>query len=132
MGDGGCPRLDRHGAVVVATDCGLRTDLEFLARALVTSLSRPPSSSSPPAHTDTMPMLLRRNLTCFYCGAKSELKKSPSIRQFDCKECEATNYLDEVSPAPFCLTRVASQGREGAAADQGIFLERRDNRSSCR
>ncbi|EKG21298.1 hypothetical protein MPH_01290 [Macrophomina phaseolina MS6] len=46
-----------------------------------------------------MPMLLRRNLTCFYCGAKSELKKSPSIRQFDCKECEATNYLDEVGLA---------------------------------
>ncbi|KKY27394.1 hypothetical protein UCDDS831_g00796 [Diplodia seriata] len=42
-----------------------------------------------------MPMLLRRNLTCFYCGAKSELKRSPTIRQFDCKECEATNFLDE-------------------------------------
>ncbi|EOD50092.1 hypothetical protein UCRNP2_3132 [Neofusicoccum parvum UCRNP2] len=42
-----------------------------------------------------MPMLLRRNLTCFYCGAKSELKKDSGIRQFDCKECEATNYLDE-------------------------------------
>lgn len=103
------------------------------SRALSSHLSPARRARAPPpAHTDTMPMLLRRNLTCFYCGAKSELKKSPSIRQFDCKECEATNYLDEVSPAPFCLTRVASQGREGAAADQGIFLERRDNRSSCR
>ena len=40
--------------------------------------------------------LLRSNLTCFYCGTKSSLKRDPRIRDFACRECEAVNYLDEV------------------------------------
>lgn len=93
---------------VVAVAGTKRTDLEFLPLAAhegapearrrhitaAAELELPPS-------INTMPMLLRRNLTCFYCGGKSELKKAPHIRQFDCKECEATNYLDEVCPHPF-------------------------------
>ncbi|KAF2142297.1 uncharacterized protein K452DRAFT_286733 [Aplosporella prunicola CBS 121167] len=39
--------------------------------------------------------LLRSNLTCFYCGTKSNLKRDPRIREFACRECEAVNYLDE-------------------------------------
>jgi len=44
-------------------------------------------------------MLLRRGLKCFYCGKRSRQKQTGSIRQWDCENCEASNYLDEVSPS---------------------------------
>ncbi|KAF1810132.1 hypothetical protein P152DRAFT_475970 [Eremomyces bilateralis CBS 781.70] len=42
-----------------------------------------------------MPSLLRRSLTCFYCGTKSNLRFDGKIRKFRCQSCEAVNYLDE-------------------------------------
>ncbi|KAH8880055.1 hypothetical protein GQ53DRAFT_813522 [Thozetella sp. PMI_491] len=36
-----------------------------------------------------------RYLTCFYCGGKTSTPYGPSVRNFDCPSCEATNYLDE-------------------------------------
>ncbi|KAK8166116.1 Ima1 N-terminal domain-containing protein [Phyllosticta citribraziliensis] len=38
---------------------------------------------------------LRRNLCCFYCGTRSRFSRNSHVRQFDCQQCEATNYLDE-------------------------------------
>ncbi|KAK7512015.1 Ima1 N-terminal domain-containing protein [Phyllosticta citriasiana] len=45
-------------------------------------------------HHSAMPFL-RRNLCCFYCGTRSRFQRNSQIRQFDCQQCEATNYLDE-------------------------------------
>ncbi|KAK8202733.1 Ima1 N-terminal domain-containing protein [Phyllosticta capitalensis] len=45
-------------------------------------------------HLFAMPFL-RRNLSCFYCGTRSRFPRNSHIRQFDCQQCEATNYLDE-------------------------------------
>lgn len=42
-----------------------------------------------------MPALLRRNLACFYCGRRSAKKQTGQIRQWQCENCEAVNYLDE-------------------------------------
>ncbi|KAK3065316.1 hypothetical protein LTS18_001067 [Coniosporium uncinatum] len=42
-----------------------------------------------------MSMLLRRGLKCFYCDKRSRQKQTGSIRQWDCENCEASNYLDE-------------------------------------
>lgn len=35
-------------------------------------------------------------LRCFYCGRKSTARWDGQLRKFDCANCEATNYLDEV------------------------------------
>lgn len=37
-------------------------------------------------------------LTCFYCGKRSNTKFDGSTHDFLCLFCDATNYLDEVSP----------------------------------
>ncbi|KAF2840602.1 hypothetical protein M501DRAFT_911466, partial [Patellaria atrata CBS 101060] len=39
--------------------------------------------------------LLRRYLTCHYCGAKSGQKYSSGLRNWQCSSCDAANYLDE-------------------------------------
>jgi hypothetical protein len=42
--------------------------------------------------------LTRRNrfLECFYCGRKSAVRYDGQ-QSFECLNCDATNYLDEVS-----------------------------------
>ncbi|KAL0470354.1 Ima1 N-terminal domain-containing protein [Neurospora intermedia] len=70
-----------------------------------------------------MPRLNRtRYLTCFYCGRKTSTPWNSSIRNFECRNCDATNYLDgngditdppvateyEASPAKFATTRATS------------------------
>jgi hypothetical protein len=40
--------------------------------------------------------IFRRRLSCFYCGEKSRLIRSPTIKQWRCTHCDAMNYLDEV------------------------------------
>jgi hypothetical protein len=42
---------------------------------------------------------LRRNryLSCFYCGRKTSTKYDGRTTRFDCPNCDATNWLDEVS-----------------------------------
>jgi len=44
-----------------------------------------------------MPALMRPRICCFYCGKRTQYLKGQKIRKFDCPECEATNFLDEVS-----------------------------------
>lgn len=43
-----------------------------------------------------MGSFFQRRLQCFYCGKRSEEKKSANVREWRCKNCEAVNYLDEV------------------------------------
>lgn len=38
-----------------------------------------------------------KHLVCFYCNGRSAQKQDGTVRQWDCKGCDATNYLDEVS-----------------------------------
>ncbi|MCJ1249952.1 hypothetical protein MMC30_007178 [Trapelia coarctata] len=42
-----------------------------------------------------MAPLLRRRLTCFYCGRRSTKKYTPGLQQFGCETCEAVNHLDK-------------------------------------
>ncbi|OCK81750.1 hypothetical protein K432DRAFT_350468 [Lepidopterella palustris CBS 459.81] len=42
-----------------------------------------------------MTTLLRRNLTCFYCGGRSPCPTLEKLHHFKCPKCEAVNYLDE-------------------------------------
>ncbi|KAF2809695.1 uncharacterized protein BDZ99DRAFT_346695, partial [Mytilinidion resinicola] len=42
-----------------------------------------------------MPRLLRRNLTCFYCGGRSPNSQTGQVRQWHCQKCDAVNHLDE-------------------------------------
>ncbi|KAL8386282.1 hypothetical protein RB599_007917 [Gaeumannomyces hyphopodioides] len=52
-----------------------------------------------------MPTLRRsRYLTCFYCGRKTSTRNDGSIRHFDCPDCDATNYLDEITDPPLEAT----------------------------
>jgi len=55
-----------------------------------------PFSTTTRYHGPMAPSFARKNLVCFYCNKKSPLKYDGSISQWDCKSCEATNYLDEV------------------------------------
>ena len=43
-----------------------------------------------------MAPLLRRRLTCFYCGRRSTKKYTPGLQNFECENCEAVNHLDTV------------------------------------
>lgn len=38
----------------------------------------------------------RKYLSCFYCGRRSDVQFTGQA-SFDCKKCESTNWLDEVS-----------------------------------
>jgi len=40
-----------------------------------------------------------RYLSCFYCGRKTTHLYDRKTRHFDCPNCEATNWLDEVGAA---------------------------------
>jgi Ima1 N-terminal domain len=79
-------------------------DEEMRHRKLSPEISLEHFLSSPhllPRVTDklqyTMPPLLRSAyLTCWYCQTKSSQRRSPTLRQWECKSCEAINYLDEV------------------------------------
>ncbi|KAL8697572.1 MAG: hypothetical protein Q9201_007059 [Fulgogasparrea decipioides] len=42
-----------------------------------------------------MPQLLRRKLDCFYCNRRSAQDRKAGIRQWQCEQCDAINYLDE-------------------------------------
>ncbi|KAM3074740.1 hypothetical protein ACMFMG_008160 [Clarireedia jacksonii] len=42
-----------------------------------------------------MASFTRKYLVCFYCNKKSNIKYDGAISQWDCKICDATNYLDE-------------------------------------
>ena len=45
-----------------------------------------------------------RYLICFYCGTKSQIKYDGTTRQFGCKSCGSTNYLDEVRVTAYFYT----------------------------
>lgn len=45
-----------------------------------------------------MPSLVKKPIYCFYCGSRSAHKKDGKTRRFQCDKCEATNYLDKVTP----------------------------------
>jgi hypothetical protein len=43
------------------------------------------------------PMALRRkNLVCFYCNKRSGIKYDGFIKQWECRQCDSVNFLDEV------------------------------------
>ncbi|KAF2399071.1 hypothetical protein EJ06DRAFT_69232 [Trichodelitschia bisporula] len=42
-----------------------------------------------------MASLIRRRLTCFYCGTPSDRRATRQLREWKCDSCEAVNYLDE-------------------------------------
>lgn len=43
-----------------------------------------------------MPRLLQRKFVCFYCNRRSAQDRRAGIQQWQCEQCEAINYLDEV------------------------------------
>ena len=43
-----------------------------------------------------MAPFFQKRLSCFYCGLRSTQSQKGPIRQWECKECDAVNYLDEV------------------------------------
>ncbi|KAK2763906.1 hypothetical protein FQN54_009525 [Arachnomyces sp. PD_36] len=42
-----------------------------------------------------MAPFFQKKLRCFYCGLRSSQSQKGLIRQWECKECDAVNYLDE-------------------------------------
>ncbi|KFY61299.1 hypothetical protein V497_03036 [Pseudogymnoascus sp. VKM F-4516 (FW-969)] len=62
---------------------------------------------------------LGRPLVCFYCNRKSKRRQDGSIRQWECANCEAVNYLDEngdITDPPVATFEEASPGRSFAKA----------------
>lgn len=43
-----------------------------------------------------MAPLFSKRLSCFYCGGRSAQPNKLPVRKWQCKHCEAVNYLDEV------------------------------------
>ncbi|KMU88616.1 hypothetical protein CIHG_06554 [Coccidioides immitis H538.4] len=42
-----------------------------------------------------MASLFRKRFKCFYCGSRSTQSQKDKVRQWQCRECQAVNYLDE-------------------------------------
>ncbi|EEP77083.1 predicted protein [Uncinocarpus reesii 1704] len=42
-----------------------------------------------------MAPFFKKRLQCFYCGSRSAQLQKSAIRQWQCRECQAVNYLDE-------------------------------------
>lgn len=40
--------------------------------------------------------LRRKNLVCFYCNKRSDIKYDGFIKQWECRQCDSVNFLDEV------------------------------------
>ena len=40
--------------------------------------------------------LRRKNLVCFYCNKGSGIKYDGFIKQWECRQCDSVNFLDEV------------------------------------
>jgi hypothetical protein len=59
------------------------------ATAISSTLNRCSDSMAPPLGSS--------RLICFYCGRKSPLRQDGSVREWECRNCEAVNYLDEVN-----------------------------------
>ncbi|KFY93348.1 hypothetical protein V500_03755 [Pseudogymnoascus sp. VKM F-4518 (FW-2643)] len=62
---------------------------------------------------------LGRPLVCFYCNRKSTRRQDGSVRQWECANCEAVNYLDEngdITDPPVATFEEASPGRSFAKA----------------
>ena len=55
------------------------------------------------SHGPMAPLFRRKNLVCFYCNKKSNIKYDGHITRWDCTVCESTNFLDEVSHAIFII-----------------------------
>lgn len=79
-------------------------------------------SFTPNQCSDSMaPPLGSSRLICFYCGRKSPLRQDGSVREWECRNCEAVNYLDEVNE-PLQLRRFYTY----------IMIEWRNYGSTCR
>lgn len=50
-------------------------------------------------------------LKCHYCGQASKQSKNPDLRQWDCENCEATNWLDEVRKVIHLQKHLLTLGR---------------------
>ena len=79
----------------------------YLSERVDRSLSYIPhrvAQASPPSEVhqqlfppdNVMAPLLRRRLTCFYCGRRSTKRYTPGLQNFECETCEAVNHLDKV------------------------------------
>jgi hypothetical protein len=55
--------------------------------------------SNTQSHGHMAPSFRRKNLVCFYCNKKSDIKYDGLISRWDCTQCESTNFLDEVLPS---------------------------------
>ncbi|KAH8697164.1 Ima1 N-terminal domain-containing protein [Talaromyces proteolyticus] len=75
-----------------------------------------------------MASLFQKRLRCFYCGQRSGEKKSATVRNWRCDQCEAVNYLDEngeitdpptsVTDAPDVSMNAAQSSSQLSAFDQ--------------
>lgn len=73
----------RSGPISGLTSSNLRTD-------------DPPYPSQQSPINVLMAFLFQKKLVCFYCGCKSAQTRTPTVRRWQCSNCEAENYLDEV------------------------------------
>lgn len=97
----------------------------FSGGCLLVPLSEPRQSNLIILDTsDNMALLRQRKLVCFYCGRRSAKVQDGTVRRWECKECEAVNYLDEV--VWYLYTKV----RGISDADRGESVEWSNHRSS--
>ncbi|PGH27534.1 hypothetical protein AJ80_00775 [Polytolypa hystricis UAMH7299] len=82
-----------------------------------------------------MASFLQKRLRCFYCGRRSTQSQKGPIRQFQCRDCQAVNYLDENgeitdppvneaslgAPVPQYAQPVSRSGSQEPSADSSIF-----------
>lgn len=53
-------------------------------------------SSKTESHGLMASSLRRKNLVCFYCNKRSDIKYDGFITQWECAKCDSVNFLDEV------------------------------------
>ncbi|KAL8737500.1 MAG: hypothetical protein Q9181_001630 [Wetmoreana brouardii] len=70
-----------------------------------------------------MPQLLRRKLVCFYCNRHSAQDRKAGIRQWQCEQCDAINYLDENGEITDPPTQVCTPARYAQVQSRPVFPE---------
>lgn len=63
-------------------------------------------------------------LRCFYCGEASSLRYDGSMKSFDCRFCDATNFLDEVCRPRTLFPPSPAWGATGSLLTAGLATKR--------
>ena len=74
-------------------------------------------------HGPMAPSLRRKNLVCFYCNKRSDIKYDGFLTQWECANCDSVNFLDEVRPSRARVSYDSNLLQYGEITDPPVATE---------